>query len=169
MSTTSTPASAASALVAFRGRGAELVLAPTRALARARRALAGLPGGGATPLASGLEAALALAAAARREGQAAQVVVLTDGRANIARDGQPGRAGARADAEAAARALAAEAGVLGHRPATTLDRPARAERRCHRRARWPRVRARGTSRCRVPMPGASRTRPARCGATAPPR
>ncbi|MEL6264768.1 MAG: VWA domain-containing protein [Pseudomonadota bacterium] len=113
------------ALVAFRGRGAELVLAPTRALARARRALAGLPGGGATPLASGLEAALALAAAARREGQAAQVVVLTDGRANIARDGQPGRAGARADAEAAARALAAEAGVL---VVDTAARPSREAR-----------------------------------------
>ena len=49
------------ALVAFRGRGAELLLPPTRSLARAKRSLAGLPGGGGTPLAAGLDAAVALA------------------------------------------------------------------------------------------------------------
>ncbi|WP_128566586.1 VWA domain-containing protein, partial [Methylobacterium crusticola] len=50
------------ALVAFRGSGAELVLPPTRSLVRARRGLAGLPGGGGTPLAAGIAAAEALAA-----------------------------------------------------------------------------------------------------------
>ncbi|MEL6769189.1 MAG: VWA domain-containing protein, partial [Pseudomonadota bacterium] len=45
------------ALVAFRKAGAELLLPPTRALARARKALAALPGGGGTPLAAGLDAA----------------------------------------------------------------------------------------------------------------
>ncbi|MEO0819660.1 MAG: magnesium chelatase subunit D [Pseudomonadota bacterium] len=95
------------ALVAFRREAAELLLPPTRALARARRALAGLPGGGGTPLAAGIDAAAALATEARRRGQSAAVVVLTDGKANIARDGTPGRAQARADAEAAAQRLAA--------------------------------------------------------------
>ena len=54
------------ALIAFRGKTAELVLPPTRSLARAKRVLAGLPGGGGTPIASGLEAALALADRVRR-------------------------------------------------------------------------------------------------------
>jgi magnesium chelatase subunit D len=45
------------AVIAFRGAGAEVLLEPTRALARARRGLAALPGGGATPLAAALDAA----------------------------------------------------------------------------------------------------------------
>ena len=45
------------ALLAFRGRGAELLLPPTRSLVRAKRSLAGLPGGGGTPLAAGIDAA----------------------------------------------------------------------------------------------------------------
>jgi magnesium chelatase subunit D len=96
------------ALVAFRGTTAELLLPPTGALARAKRALAGLPGGGATPLAAGIDAAAALAAEITRRGRAARVVLLTDGRANIARDGSASRAAAEADALAAARALAAQ-------------------------------------------------------------
>jgi magnesium chelatase subunit D len=96
------------ALIAFRGQAAELLLPPTRALARARRQLAGLPGGGGTPLAAGLDAALALAAGLRRRGGAPGVILLTDGRANIARDGRPGRVRAAEDALAAARLLAAE-------------------------------------------------------------
>lgn len=91
------------ALVAFRGRGAELVLPPTRSLVRAKRGLAGLPGGGGTPLASGLDAAGAVALGVRRSGGTPVVVVLTDGRANVARSGEPGRAQAGADALAAAR------------------------------------------------------------------
>ncbi|MEM9782863.1 MAG: VWA domain-containing protein, partial [Pseudomonadota bacterium] len=94
------------ALIAFRGAGAQLLLPPTRALARARRCLAGLPGGGATPLAAGLDAATVLARRAMADGLQVQVVVLTDGRGNIARDGAPGRPAAMADAAAAARALA---------------------------------------------------------------
>jgi magnesium chelatase subunit D len=57
-----------------------------------------LPGGGGTPLAAGLAAALALAAHVRQEGQTPLAVFLTDGRANIALDGTPGRPGAEADA-----------------------------------------------------------------------
>jgi magnesium chelatase subunit D len=95
------------ALVAFRGGGADLLLPPTRSLVRAKRGLAGLPGGGGTPLAAGLDAAAALAEATRRRGETPIVVLLTDGRANIARDGAAGRARAEADALAAARALRA--------------------------------------------------------------
>jgi magnesium chelatase subunit D len=57
------------ALLAFRGRGAELLLPPTRSLVRAKRSLAGLPGGGGTPLAAGIDAAAALADAVRRRGE----------------------------------------------------------------------------------------------------
>ncbi len=93
------------ALIAFRGQGAELLLPPTRSLVRARRELAGLPGGGGTPVAAGLDAAAGLAEALGRRGLTPMVVMLTDGRANIARDGSPGRARAAEDALAAARRL----------------------------------------------------------------
>ncbi len=93
------------AVVAFRGRGAELLLPPTRSLVRAKRSLAGLPGGGGTPLAAALEAAAALAEGVRRRGDTPLVVLLTDGRANVGLDGQGGRAQAEADALAAARRL----------------------------------------------------------------
>lgn len=95
------------ALIAFRGQRAELILPPTRSLVRAKRSLAALPGGGGTPLAAGIEALLLLAQAERRRGHTPVAVVLTDGRANVARDGAPGRAAGEADALAAARALRA--------------------------------------------------------------
>lgn len=95
------------ALVVFRGTTAELVLPPTRALARARRALAGLPGGGGTPLAAALDLATALALRVRRDGAAPAVVVLSDGKANITRGGEGDRPRARVEAEEAARRLAA--------------------------------------------------------------
>lgn len=85
-------------LIAFRGQGTELLLPPTRALARAKKVLAALPGGGGTPLAHAIEVALEQALAAKRAGSAPLVVMLTDGRANIARDGAPGRPGAERDA-----------------------------------------------------------------------
>lgn len=94
------------ALVAFRGTSAELLLPPTRSLTRARRTLAELPGGGGTPLALGLNAAREVAEAVIAKGRSAALVILTDGRANIAADGSPGRPQAAADAEAAARAIA---------------------------------------------------------------
>lgn len=95
------------ALIAFRNKKAEIVLPPTRALARVKRALAALPGGGATPLASALLAAQGVAADVRRKGDRPDVVVLTDGRANVDRHGKPGRAAAEADAHRAASALRA--------------------------------------------------------------
>ena len=99
------------ALIAFRGRGAELILPPTRSLTRARRALAELPGGGGTPLAAGLAMASEVAALVRAKDRTPFVVVLTDGRGNIAFDGTADAAAAKRDAESAARSVNAP-GVL---------------------------------------------------------
>jgi magnesium chelatase subunit D len=96
------------AVIAFRGKAAEMLLPPTQSLVRAKRALAGLPGGGASPLASGLDAALTLARLERRAGRTPLIVVLTDGRANMARDGRTGRPIAEEDALAVAKLLLAE-------------------------------------------------------------
>jgi magnesium chelatase subunit D len=86
------------ALIAFRNAGAEVLLAPTRSLTRAKRSLADLPGGGGTPLAAGLDAALLLAQAEKAKDHTPLIVVLTDGRTNIGRGGAPGRAAAESDA-----------------------------------------------------------------------
>jgi magnesium chelatase subunit D len=94
-------------VIAFRGRGAQLLLPPTRSLVRAKRSLAELPGGGGTPLAAGLQAAMATAWQVRRSGAVPVVVLLTDGRANIALDGTPGRPRAEAEALQLARQLRA--------------------------------------------------------------
>jgi len=93
------------AMIAFRGPGAEILLPPTRSLVRAKRGLASLPGGGGTPLASGIDAALSLADGVTRRGGTAVVILLTDGRANVNRDGIGGRAQAAEDAQASARAF----------------------------------------------------------------
>ena len=111
------------ALIAFRGQVAELLLPPTRSLTRARRALAELPGGGGTPLAMGLDTARELAHSVRGRGRTPSLIVLTDGRANIDGQGQPGRKQAGEDAAAAARAIARE-GV----DALVVDISARASR-----------------------------------------
>ena len=93
------------AVLAFRGKVAEVLLPPTRSLARAKRSLAGLPGGGGTPLASAIDAAAALAEQIKRKGETPIVVLLTDGKANIARDGTAGRGPAASDALDAASQL----------------------------------------------------------------
>ena len=102
------------AVIAFRGRSAEVLLPPTRSLVRAKRSLAGLPGGGGTPLASAIDTAAGLVDGVARRGGSPVVVFLTDGRANVARDGSGGRAQADADAQDAARRmrLAGRAAVL---------------------------------------------------------
>jgi len=91
------------ALVVFRGKTAEIVLPPTRSIARARRTLAGMPGGGGTPLASGLMLGLELAERIQRKGETPLIVLMTDGRGNIARDGSAGRNKANAEAMEAAK------------------------------------------------------------------
>ncbi len=95
------------ALVAFRGTTAEVMLPPTRSLVQTKRRLAGLPGGGGTPLAQGLDAALALALQARARGLTPTLALLTDGRANIARDGSADRPRAATEADQSARRIAA--------------------------------------------------------------
>jgi magnesium chelatase subunit D len=71
------------ALVAFRGETAEISLPPTRSLARAKRQLAALAGGGGTPMAAGIDLARRVAEAERSRGRTPLVVLLTDGRANV--------------------------------------------------------------------------------------
>ena len=96
------------AMVAFRGKKAEVLLPPTRSLERAKRALAGLPGGGGTPLASGLDEAFELAVLVRRAGGNPIVIVLTDGKANITRSGVGNKVAALEETQSAARLFAAE-------------------------------------------------------------
>jgi magnesium chelatase subunit D len=115
------------ALIAFRHLGAELLLPPTRSLTRARRRLAELPGGGGTPLSAGLDAALVLARSEAAHDRTPLLVVLTDGRANIGAGGKPGRAGAEADAQDAARRIGA-AGVAGVYIDTSPRTPADGDR-----------------------------------------
>ncbi len=86
------------AVISFRGRTAELLLPPTRSLVRAKRGLAALPGGGATPLAAAIDASLAVALQAQRRGETPTLVLLTDGRANVTRSGVAGREAAHGDA-----------------------------------------------------------------------
>ena len=93
------------ALIAFRGKTADLLLPPTRSLQRAKKSLADLPGGGGTPLCAGIEQAMLVAQNVRRGGGTPLVVFLTDGKANIARDGTASRAQALRDAETAGSVL----------------------------------------------------------------
>ncbi len=95
------------ALIAFRAATADLLLPPTRSVARAKRSLADLPGGGGTPLATAIDTASALAQSERAKGRTPLIVLLTDGRGNVGRDGEAGRIQAQQDAVAAARAVRA--------------------------------------------------------------
>ena len=92
------------AVMSFRGSTAELILAPTRSLVKAKRALSGLPGGGGTPLSRAIDESFEVASASMRKGLTPALVFLTDGRANIAKDGSPGRPKAMGDAQQSARA-----------------------------------------------------------------
>ena len=94
------------ALIAFRGSGAEELLPPTRSLVQTKQRLADLPGGGGTPTAAGLRAAAELADHAKRRGMTPTVVLLTDGRSNVALDGKADRAQAAEDATSLAQSLA---------------------------------------------------------------
>jgi magnesium chelatase subunit D len=91
------------AVIAFRGKTAEVLLPPTRSLVRAKRSLAALPGGGGTPLAAGIDLTRTLCDSLQRTGDSVTVVLLTDGRANVTRQGVGDRAQAEADALQAAK------------------------------------------------------------------
>ena len=86
-------------IVSFKGAKAELLLPMTRSLVRAKRAMTGLPGGGGTPLASGLKLAYEQAMLLQRQGITPLLVILSDGRANVTLDGLGGRTQALADAQ----------------------------------------------------------------------
>jgi magnesium chelatase subunit D len=111
------------ALVAFRNEGAEILLPPTRSLARARRQLADLAGGGGTPLAAGIDTALMLALAEKAKGRTPRLLFLTDGRANIGREGKAGRTIAMADALLAARAVGLSDIAAVHIDTSPFPRP----------------------------------------------
>lgn len=96
------------ALIAFRGEAAEILLPPTRSLVQTKRRLADLPGGGATPLASGLKAGLETALNARTKGFSPIIIALTDGRGNMSLDGTANRAAAAQDATAMAQQITAQ-------------------------------------------------------------
>jgi magnesium chelatase subunit D len=112
------------ALIAFRGTGADILLPPTRSLHRAKKELAAMPGGGGTPLAAGLMAAGLMADEVRRKGRTPTLVLITDGRANVTREGVGGRAQAQDEAASAAKAIRAQ----GHR-SLLVDNSARPEPR----------------------------------------
>ncbi len=95
------------ALISFRGKEARLLLPPTRSLARVRRELAQLPGGGGTPLALGISMAANMAETIRRKGDTPVLVFFTDGQANVTASGVGDRAQAETDAIQAARQLRA--------------------------------------------------------------
>ncbi|MEO1556138.1 MAG: magnesium chelatase subunit D [Pseudomonadota bacterium] len=95
------------ALISFRGEAADILLPPTRSLVQTKRRLSALPGGGGTPLAAGLQSALVLAIQSRAKGMTPTVILITDGRANIALDGSPNRAQASEDAEQVSKGLRA--------------------------------------------------------------
>ena len=95
-------------LIAFRGKTAEQLLPPTRSLERAKRALAGLPGGGGTPIALGLDLSLNTALQVRRAGGRPIIILLTDGRANVTRNGEGSRPRATEEAMQAASTLAGQ-------------------------------------------------------------
>ncbi len=118
------------ALVAFRGDGSEVLLPPTRSLVQTKRRLSSLPGGGGTPLAAGLKAAMELAGLVRGKGMTPSIALLTDGRANVDLSGAANRAQASEDATQMARVLRAEGvpGLVidtGLRPTRGLDGLAR--------------------------------------------
>lgn len=76
-------------LITFREREGRVLLSPSQSSALAKRLLDALPVGGATPLTSGLLRALEVCERAARQGTARIVLLIfTDGRANVPRDGR---------------------------------------------------------------------------------
>ncbi|WP_254523487.1 VWA domain-containing protein [Natrinema caseinilyticum] len=99
------------AFVAFAGEDAEVLLPPTDSVSLAARHLKDLPSGDRTPLSAGLETTRR--ALERTDTDAAVVVLVTDGRANVA-EGSPTaetRTAARALATTDARVLVVDAGA----------------------------------------------------------
>ncbi len=96
------------ALMTFRGKQVELMLPPTRSLVRAKRLLAGMPGGGGTPLASAIRDSVEFGKKIKSKGQTPLIILLTDGRANVSIDGIGGRENAFRDALSSAQQARSE-------------------------------------------------------------
>jgi magnesium chelatase subunit D len=90
-------------VVAFRGEGAEVVLAPTASVELAQLKLRALPTGGATPLAHGLVRSLEVLEneARRNDDVIPWLVLVTDGKGNVGINGGLGSD----DAKVAARRI----------------------------------------------------------------
>jgi magnesium chelatase subunit D len=72
------------ALIAFRGREAEVLLPPSQSVELAKRSLDVLPTGGGTPLSSALLSAFNMSESAKRQGIfKTMIVLITDGRGNV--------------------------------------------------------------------------------------
>ena len=95
------------ALVAFRGDGAEVLLRATGSVEVARARLDDLPTGGRTPLAAGIETALGVAASPANGGSGLRplLVLVSDGRATAAVEGDPVAAARRAAAAVRTRGV----------------------------------------------------------------
>lgn len=93
------------AMIAFRGRTAELLFGPTNQAELVRRTLASLPCGGTTPLAKSLILAqeTLVRAAIRDPGRRAVLLLVSDGRANVG--SRPGYGALLAEVRAAAQEL----------------------------------------------------------------
>ena len=102
------------ALIAFKGDRAELLLPPTRSLVRAKRALTQLPGGGGTPMAAAIESIEMLSLSIENAGATPSYILVTDGAANVSRDGTKSRSAGSEDALSAAKSLASRSveGIL---------------------------------------------------------
>ena len=85
-------------VIAFRGSQVQTLLPATRSLVRAKKALAGLPGGGGTPIALALKHVSEQALALQRSGMTPLLVMLSDGKANVTLEGLGGRTQAQEDA-----------------------------------------------------------------------
>jgi len=72
------------AVISFRGNAAALLLAPTRSVDRAEQGLRELPTGGRTPLPHALQLALETLEQAAANGAPPLLVLLSDGKANVA-------------------------------------------------------------------------------------
>ncbi|MFP4476793.1 MAG: magnesium chelatase subunit D family protein [Desulfatibacillaceae bacterium] len=79
------------ALVAFKAKGAELLLPPTRSICMAERKLRNLPTGGTTPLCSGIRLGHSVAqrALGHKSSQWPHIVLVTDGKANVSGNTAP--------------------------------------------------------------------------------
>ena len=79
------------ALISFRGKHSDLLLEPTRSLVRAKKCLRGLKGGGGTPMPAALEHAFNLCCSELSHGKIPVLVILSDGGANVTKNGVGGR------------------------------------------------------------------------------